>query len=495
MLPRLTRIALFAVLSLASECLAGGASDDARRPNILFLFADDQRPDTVAALGNDHIDTQNLDRLAAEGFAFSGNHCMGSRHGAVCQPSRAMLMSGRTLHRVRDDLAGVTTLGEVLGGAGYRTFATGKWHNGRESFRRTFQRGRAILFGGMSDHFAVPLTDMTADRAGFENERTGRGHSSELFTDAAMDFLSEQGETASDEPFFCYVAFTAPHDPRDPPGAWRARYAEDRPPLPPNVLSQHPWSFDLASLTLRDEVLAGWPRDREVLSDQLAEYYGLISHLDEQVGRLLDSLDDLGLAEDTLVVYTADHGLAMGSHGLLGKQNLYEHSMGSPLILRGPSIPAGGRSDALVYLLDLFPTLCGVAGAELPEAVEGLDLMPIVSGERSSVRDSLFTLYRDNQRAVRDERWKLIRFPKIDVTLLFDLANDPHELHDLASDPDHAGQVLRLTTLLTDWQARTDDDCAWTAAELQPAQVDLSGRARVPDRHQPDWIKAKYFGL
>jgi len=463
-------------------------------PNILFLFADDQRPDTIAALGNEHIKTPHLDSLAAEGFAFTGNHCMGSRHGAVCQPSRAMLMSGRTLHNVRDDLAGVTTLGEVLEGAGYRTFATGKWHNGRESFRRSFQRGRAVMFGGMSDHFGVPLVDMIADRSGFENERTGEGHSSELFGDAAIGFLAEQAQNPSDDPFFCYVAFTAPHDPRDPPVAWREYYGENPPPLPPNVLPQYPWCFDLATLTLRDEVLAAWPRDPAVLSQQLGEYYGLISHLDAQVGRVLAALERLGLADDTLVVYSADHGLAMGSHGLLGKQNLYEHSMGSPLILRGPGVPAGGRSEALTYLLDLYPTLCAVGGARLPEGVEGSDLLPVVRGERPAVRDSLFTLYRDSQRAVTDGRWKLIRYPKIDVTLLFDLVADPHERNDLAADPAHAEKLSHLRALLEDWQERSGDECPWTVDELQPARVDLSGRERVPDRHQPEWIRSKYFG-
>ncbi|MHC5066405.1 MAG: sulfatase/phosphatase domain-containing protein [Planctomycetota bacterium] len=239
--------------------------------------------------------------------------------------------------------------------------------------------------------------------------------------------------------------------------------------------------------------MAAWPRDPEVIRDQIAEYYGLISHLDAEIGRIFTSLEESGMAENTLVIFAADHGLAMGSHGLLGKQNLYEHSMGAPLVLSGPGIPKGGRSQALVYLLDLFPTICEISAAGLPEGVDGSSLLPLIRGESEAWRSSLFTLYRDNQRALRDERYKLIRFTKTNKTLFFDLSQDPQELEDLADRPEHAEKVASMLASMAAWQSRCGDDQALNSETPLPETIDLSNRARKPDRHQPDWIRRKYF--
>lgn len=470
--------------------MAVAPAQDAGRPNVLFLFADDQRPDAVGAFGNEHVKTPNLDRLAARAFRFSEAHCMGSRHGAVCAPSRAMLMSGRTLHRVKDSIEGAPTFPEVLGRAGYATFATGKWHNGRPSLSRSFQEGRAVFLGGMCDHFHVPLIDLVDGE--FEGKRTGDKHSSELFADAAIDFLERRAKVDDDRPFLAYVAFTAPHDPRDAPKEYRERWYQHRPPVPPNFRPQHHWNVDEGTLTLRDEVLAAWPRDPETIRDQLAEYYALIEHLDSQIGRVLAALDRLGFTRDTVVVFAADHGLALGSHGLLGKQSLYEHSMGLPMLIAGPGIEHGS-SAALVYLFDVFPTLCAMTGVGVPDGVEGQDLGPVLRGEVDGVRDSMFTLYRDNLRAIRDERWKLIRFTKTGKTLLFDLENDPYELHDLAGEPEQQQRVQELLALMEAWQEQAADTQALIPEDPLPLTIDLAGRARKPDRWQPEWIRRKYF--
>jgi arylsulfatase A-like enzyme len=457
-----------------------------RPPNILVLLADDHRPDAVGAFGNPHIRTPHLDALAARGFRFAHNYCMGSIHGAVCQPSRAMLLSGRTLYRVPMDLGGVTTLPQALAARGYATFATGKWHNGADSFLRCFQRGKAVMLGGMSDHLRVPLQDKGEDGA-FGERRIGERPSSELFADAAIDFLAN---APGESPFFAWVAFTAPHDPRQPPAAEREAYYESRPPLPANFMPQHP--FDNGWMVGRDENLAPWPRPRSMIADQIAEYYGLITHMDAQIGRILAALERTGRAGDTIVVFTADHGLALGSHGLLGKQSVYEHSMGCPLIVAGPGIPRG-RTDALTYLLDLHPTLCALAGADAGEGVEGEDLARLWSGAQRRVRDSLFLTYENSMRAVRDARWKLIRYPLIDHTQLFDLQDDPDELRDLARQPEHAGRVAAMTELLARWQQDIDDPHPLHMDDPRPMSIDLSGRARKPDAHQPAWIVEKYF--
>ena len=455
------------------------------RPNILFLFADDQRADTIGSWGNPHIRTPNIDRLAREGFSFRTNYNMGGNSGAVCIPSRAMVNTGKSYFRVRSDLSDAVLLPEMLGLHGYTTFATGKWHNGPSAWLRGFQRGRAVFFGGMSDHTNVPLQDLQSDgRLGNDREE---GFSSVVFADAAIEFLQTYNEEA---PFYSYVAFTAPHDPRQPPLPYREMYYENRPPLPPNFLPQHP--FENGGMRVRDEQLAAWPRARGVISDQLAEYYGLITHLDEQVGRILTALQDSGHADDTYVIYAADHGLALGSHGLLGKQSVYEHSQRAPLIIAGPGVPHG-ETTALTYLLDLFPTVTALADISVPTDIDGRDLSVLWSGEQDTIRDSLFLAFMDVARSVRNEQYKLIRYPQINRTQLFNLRVDPHELDNLAEEPAHEALVKDLTASLEDWQHRLGDTQPLTIENPRPAELDLYGSERIPDRWQPEWIVRKYF--
>ncbi|MFO1078672.1 MAG: sulfatase-like hydrolase/transferase [Planctomycetota bacterium] len=429
------------ILFIACACRAPAQVD--QRPNILFLFADDLRRDAVAAFGQrPGAHTPNLDALAARGAMLTQVSCMGAMQGAVCVPSRAMVMSGRLLTHVREDLRDTPTLPEVLRARGYATFMAGKWHNGEAALRRAFPDARSVFRGGMCDHFHVPLCDVTAGEV--ENVRAGDCHSSELFADAAIAFLRDRAAAPADEPFFAYVAFTAPHDPRDPPpGALQQVLAGPRPPLPANFRGQHGLDLGPQTMTVRDENLLGWPRDPALVQRQLCEYYALVRDLDAQIGRVLQALADGGLADRTLVVFAADHGLALGSHGLLGKQSLYEHSMGAPVILAGPGVPAGVRRPGLAYLLDLMPTMAHAAGAPLPDGIDGVDLGPLVRGEGAG-REALLTLYCDAQRALRLGDDKLIRLPQIDRTLWFDLATDPDELHDLAGDPARAAARLVL---------------------------------------------------
>ena len=294
----------------------------------------------------------------------------------------------------------------------------------------------------------------------------------------------------SEQPFFAYVPFTAPHDPRQPSPEYRERYYQRNLPLPANYKPQHP--FDNGALILRDENLAAWPRTEDVIRDQLAEYYGLITHLDDQVGRILAALDENGQAGNTIVVYAADHGLSVGSHGLLGKQNLYEHSMRCPLIIRGPEVPHG-TTDAFTYLYDLFPTLLAQGAVAEPPGIDGRDLTPLWSGGDPTWRKSLFLPYRDVMRAVRDDRYKLIVYPNVNHRQLFDLVEDPDELHNLIADPDHAEIAARLEALLEGWQAAMGDTTPLSVPDPAPLRRDLTGTEREPDRWQPDWIVEKYF--
>ncbi|HOY56912.1 MAG TPA: sulfatase-like hydrolase/transferase [Verrucomicrobiota bacterium] len=482
-----------AVLWTAASIGCGGlvGAVEGPRPNVLFLFADDQRADTIAAHGNPHITTPNLDRLAAGGFSFRANYVLGGNSGAVCIPSRAMLMSGRSWFNVDTAaLDGARLLPEVLREHGYVTFGTGKWHNGQPSWRRAFMRGKAVMFGGMSEHSKVPVRDLGSDGA-LTGERIGEKFSSELFADAAIEFIETHDKQ---KPFFAYVAFTAPHDPRMPPMPFRQMYERRLPPLPPNFLPQLPFDNGMMAGG-RDENLGAWPRTEPMIRAQLAEYYGLITHMDEQIGRILAALEAAGHARRTLIVYAADNGLALGSHGLLGKQSVFEHSTRVPLILAGPGIPPGKSTTALTSLVDVFPTLCDVLGVPQPSGLEGESLRPLWEGTRDRIRDSVFLPFMQTQRAVRDERWKLIVYPKIGHAQLFDLQTDPHEITNLVDRPEHAPQIARLRLLMKQWQARVGDALEIPDSHKQPDPIDLTGRPRVPDRWQPEWIVKKYFDL
>ena len=246
-----------------------------------------------------------------------------------------------------------------------------------------------------------------------------------------LEFLAKRD---AKRPFFIYLAPPVPHDPRLAPPQFTALYEPTKLSLSKNFLPEHP--FDNGELAVRDELLAPHPRTPETMRQHLADYYATISDLDHQVGRILAELERQGLAGNTIVIYSSDQGLAVGGrHGLMGKQNLYEH-VKPPLVIAGPGIPQG-QSAALVYLFDLFPTICDLAGVATPAVVEGKSLLGIIQGRQPAVRDWLLCGYKDCQRMVRDERWKLIRYQAggTATTQLFDLANDPDEMHNLADDP------------------------------------------------------------
>ena len=461
------------------------------KPNILFLFADDQRADTIAAHGNAHIKTPVIDGLTRAGVSFRNNYVFGGNSGAVCVPSRAMLHTGKTWFAINTaTLAGEKLMPELFGENGYTTFGTGKWHNGQPSWLRAFQHGESVMFGGMSDHTKVPLHDRGPDGK-MVGPRMGEKFSTELFADAAIRFLEKQSPQPDAKPFFCYIAFTAPHDPRQPPPGFPANYAS-RPPLPKNFLPQLP--FDNGAMSGgRDENLGAWPRTEAMIRDQLAEYYAMVEHLDAQIGRLLATLKARGLADNTIIVYAADNGLALGSHGLLGKQSVFEHSMRTPFIIGGPGIPEGKSVQAFTYLFDIFPTLCELTGITPPAGVFGESVRPLWTGAKQSLRDTVFLPYIQVQRAVRDERWKLIRYPKLGYSQLFDLQNDPNETTSVYDDPARAPDIARLSAAMQTWQTTVGDTLALNTGSNPPPKIDLTGQARKTDQWQPEWIVKKYF--
>lgn len=444
---------MFRTLTILSVLFAV-ASAGASPPNFLVLLADDLRPDAIHALGNPHIQTPNLDKLVSRGASFSNAYIMGARNGAVCMPSRAMLMTGRDLFafdesagRIPEDYA---TFPELLRKAGYETFITGKWHQDAASLNRTFSTGDNIFMGGMHDPFNIPLHDHNPEgKYARDSAQVHKGaHATHLFADAAIGFL--QGRD-TEQPFLAYVSFTAPHDPRSAPAEYHDRYDASILPVPGNFLPEHP--FDNGELRIRDEMLAGFPRTREEVQKHLADYYAMVTQLDEEVGRILAALKATGVGDNTVIVFASDHGLAVGSHGLMGKQNLYEHSIKLPLIIAGPGIPEGKTTGALVYLMDLGATLMDLAGLDASPLTDARSFAPVLKDPATPHRRFLTMFYREYQSGVRMDAWKYLAYSVngAEREQLFNLDDDPLELKNLADDPAQVAirDTLRSQLLIT----------------------------------------------
>lgn len=439
------------------------AASGGKKPNVLFLFSDDQQADTIRALGNTHIRTPNLDRLVAMGTTFTNAYIMGGSSPAVCSPSRASLMTGRTLWNLEcqglwgfEISAKYKTMPEVFREAGYETFGTGKNEPGLKggSFKRGFTRGRKILFAGNSNHERLRLYNLQPDGT-YEREVVKGKHSSEVYADATINFIN--GQARADKPFFAYVSFQAPHDPWQAPQEYLDMYKPEELPAPPSFMPKHP--FDNGELKIRDERKAPFPRTEQKVREIKAKYYAMITHMDAQIGRILDSLEATGQMDNTIIVFGSDNGMAGGNHGLLGKQNVYEHSTRVPLIVTGPGIARNEKRDQLCYLYDIVPTLFDLTGLKTPDTVQYKSLAGVLKNKNAEHRDHLYFAYMYSQRAVRDERFKLIEYC-VDGkrhTQLFDLQNDPYELKNLAGDPQHAQVLARLRKLLETERVRLND--------------------------------------
>ncbi|MDL2229924.1 sulfatase-like hydrolase/transferase [Treponema sp. OttesenSCG-928-L16] len=454
-----------------------GKQAEGRRPNIVFVFADDQRHDTIHALGNDCIKTPNLDKLVKRGTAFTQAHIPGGTVGAVCMPSRAMLNSGKTLFHLKDHGASIPedhiTLGECLRSQGYRTFGTGKWHNGTESYARSFTDGENIFFGGMWDHWNVPICSFSPNgkyesKIPFTPDFTANGkhvmvtgerivtgvHSTELFTKSAINFIENYD---SEDPFFIYLSYLAPHDPRTMPEEFRTMYDPKKIELPPNFqpvpMVNTGWSRG------RDESLEPYPRDPDKIRQHIADYYAMISHIDHWFGKLVASLEKSGQLDNTIIIYCADNGLAVGQHGLMGKQSVYEHSIRVPLIMSGPGISSGKLNDKYVYLLDIYPTLCELCGLNTPSSVEGISFAKLLSDDSAKIRENLFFAFQGRARGVKNSRFKLIEYRTDDLkmTQLFDLKTDPWEQYNFFDIDGYEEITRELRALLREYSTAWDD--------------------------------------
>lgn len=467
-------------------CLGGCSAAAQQQPwNVIILYSDDHSYHALGAMGNREVQTPNIDRLASRGMLFTQAHVMGGHQGAVCIPSRAMLLTGRYVNRLPGDgsviPAAFQSLPEVLRSRGYTTYHTGKWHSDKASHHRMFSTGGDIFFGGMhfpkeggQEHPVVYAFDSTGQWPAHSRRRADT-FSSVLYADYAIRFLSSA--QARQRPFFCYVAFTSPHDPRTPPAHWASRYDANGISLPGNFMSEHP--FDNGDLQVRDELLLPRPLQPDRVRQDIAAYYGMISEMDEQVGRILDALQRNGLEDKTLVVFAGDNGLAMGRHGLLGKQNLYEHSIRVPMVMAGPGIPEGRRYDGFMYLSDIAPTLLDVLGIPIPLTVESVSHASVTTNPDRRLRDCIYNVYGSWSRSIKtSDGMKLIIY-NVDGRQreqLFDLSRDSLELNDLSAQPAYATRKAQLRALLEQEMRDKQDDLDLGLPDWGRARAGRKGR-------------------
>ncbi len=467
------------------------------KPNIVFIFTDDQTYTSINALGNKEIITPNIDKLVKNGTTFTNAYNMGSWSGAVCAASRAMMISGRYVWRAnnfrkkwndKDSINYNKSWPKLLEASGYDTYMTGKWHVDAPAYK-VFNKTKNIRPGMPKDawdHFKmVAKFDSVSKIKNFNTELImpngynrpkskqdtswlasdiskkgfwdGGKHWSEVLKDDAINFINEA--KSKENPFFMYLAFNAPHDPRQAPKEYLDKYSLENISVPNSYLPEYPFRKSIANGNdLRDEALAPFPRTEYAIKVHKKEYYASITHLDAQIGKILKALEISDKMDNTYIILTSDHGLAMGKHGLIGKQNLFDHSIRAPMIIVGPDVLKNKKITQDVYIQDAMATSLEIASVNKPNYVEFNSFLNLAKG--TSVKgnyNEIYGAYLDVQRMIRKDNYKLLVYPEIKKTLLFDLKNDPEEMKDISDKKENKEKVKQLFKDLIQLQKEMDD--------------------------------------
>ena len=470
------------VVAMAAILIVGCApkkNKTQKKPNFLFVLVDDQSPfDLQTYDPNSILQTPTIDKLAKQGVVFESARHMGSMNGAVCTPSRHMIMTGRTLWHLpksagyRESLAPDSleqqSIAAVFNRAGYKTM-------------RTCKKGNS--YAAANKQFTV-VHDAT--KRGGTEESGSAWHAEQV-----LNYLSDREQAQEKDPFFIYFGFSHPHDIRDGTPELLEKYGATnhtdqnslppanpkQPPLQENYLNAHPFFHGHPQLRDEERVSGVWKnRDEQTVRNELGREYACSENIDIQLNKVLAKLEASGELDNTYIIYTSDHGMSIGRHGLMGKQNLYEHTWRVPFIVKGPGLEAGKRVKGNIYLLDVLPTLCELAGIDAPETVEGISFVPVLKGEKEVVRDVMYGVYaggtKPGMRTVKKGDWKLIKYDVMDgairETQLFNLAENPNEylpehhkseemLINLANNPKYSAQLKEMEALLLEQMVFHDD--------------------------------------
>lgn len=418
-----------------------------KRPNILFILPDQLRAQALGFMGNRQVKTPHMDRLASEGMVFENTYA----NTPVCCPARANILTGKYAHKngmIANDLRlreSETTLAEILQKAGYRTGFVGKWHldggrrepgyvppgDRRQGFE--FWAAHECSHNHFNNHYFRD-TDKQIQLGKFEAEG---------WTDLAVEFL--EATKKDQRPFFLTIQMGPPHDPYKAPEEYSKLYDPAKLEMRPN------W-----------KQVKGAPGPKEI-----AEYYGMVTAVDDQVGRMMKKLEELGLREDTIVLLSSDHGDMLGSQGLRLKRKPWEESIRIPGLLRYPrAIKAGQRTASPFTQVDFAPTLLGLCGMKAPKDMQGFDLSQLArTGRQASAPDSAFFQIfgpyvgdgtEGAWRGVRTERYMYARFED-KPWVLYDLHKDPYQLNNLAGKPESEPLQRQMEAQLKRWMERTSD--------------------------------------
>ena len=452
-------------LTIATLCLSHSPRAEERKPNILLLMSDDLNS-ALSGFGHPQCKTPRLDALAKRGVRFENMHCQ----YPVCGSSRASLMTGLYPYtngmlgnggNLRKNLPNVVTLSQLFRNNGY--------HAGRVS--KIYHMGIPFeIIAGTADHDDAPSWDETVNikapeqnAPGERTEWSPKDKSSQTFTgveastgdlehadgmaaDAAIEFLKQN----KDKPFFLGCGFVRPHVPLVAPSKYFDRYDRDTmvaPKVPKGDLE------DVPKIIRNYKSIDRYGVTPELHKGLLEAYYASISYMDEQVGRVLKALDELGLRENTIVIFSSDHGYLLGHHHKFQKQHLFEESTRVPFILSVPWMTKshGHASNKITELVDLYPTLAELAGLTPPANLQGQSLLPLLKNPTTKEwsKDLAFSISRSGGESIRTSKWRFTHWGfGAKGEELYDLKNDPNEFTNLARDPNYSGRLNQLKARL-----------------------------------------------
>lgn len=437
------------------------------KPNILFIFTDDHAYNTVGSYGNKQIKTPVMDKMAADGVKFTHAYNSGAWRQGMCLPSRTMMMTGVQLWDAAETWSSKDLrknfidkklfFPQIMTSAGYETYFSGKWHIGNNDGK--------LVHDSFENVVNIRSNMPNAARASYNRPKEGKPdkwdpadpkfggfwkggkHWSEVLAEDGINFINKAAK--KDKPFMIYLCFNAPHDPRQAPQKYLDMYEHKTVDLPQPFHAEYPYAKEAKVKSIRDERTAPFPRTEHAMKVNRAEYYALISHTDTQIGRVLDALEKTGKADNTIVIMTSDHGLACGHHGLMGKQNMYEHSLRAPWIIKGPGIPKGKVVTRPIYLQSAMATIIDAGGAKKPDYLAFESVLPIIKDESKHNADKvIYGAYLNTQRMVKTKDTKLIWYPDGNIERLYDLSKDPEEIKDVAKDPAYADKLAEMKKLL-----------------------------------------------
>lgn len=453
-----TRRELLRGLAGAGVAAATVGAQDARRPNVLFVFSDQHRACSMPGEPYNDASSPAFAKLASQGATLT--HCISNY--PVCSPYRGILMTGRWPYQtgVIDNAFPLReseySLGEAFRDAGYRTGYVGKWHLDARGAEGHALKPAGEARHGFAEWRAWYNTNPHFDRSHTYDPQTGReqvpaGYNATRMTDDAIGFIERNRE----RPWMLALAWNPPHPP----------FGD----APPELMRNYPpGDLQLRPNTLETVTRGIGGRGRSVRAD-LAGYNAHIEGIDREMARLLDCLDANGLAEDTIVVYTSDHGEMLGAHNRTGKRLPHEESCRVPFLVRAPDVPNGSESDVLLGAIDIYPTLCGLAGIPVPASCVGRDLSGAVRGEAMEGPEHQFLMHIAKShasggvnhtsplfRGIRTRRYTYA-CGEIGRWCLYDNQEDPYQQRNLADDPARAGLMRDLDGEVLDYLRQAED--------------------------------------